>query len=207
MLAARAAGVSYRTALKAFKQGFGPGMPPIADVIRREQRDARALLSAEEQREQQRQSDVGRLARENVAARADQGRAVRMARVNSLANLVIAQDLLTAAMPVSHRVAAALEDPDWNPTPAEAVTLLLAFVAISRQAIANANLVEDMEARILGAADVPPPPQPDMTIEEAVRTLAQGERSLERVRRRARLREAVVRRGAPSDARDRASST
>lgn len=183
--AAEAAGVSYNTALKAFRSGLGVDMPAIRTVIQREMAEARAILGRESLRRDDEARSVRRHAKRNVQQRATDGRVLVAARTNVAAVLALSGNLIARALQLTEVFAAAIEDPQWRPTPPELMTILRAICCISRQAAVAEERVSKMEERVLGALESPAARAScEMTAEEAVQHLLSAERTLNRLRRR-----------------------
>jgi len=182
--AAEVGGVSYNTARKAFERGLGADMPPIRTLMAQEMVRARAQLSEYRDQASSERDQVTAARKDMIDSRAAQARAVRMARNNAIATMGISANLLRAGVRLSERTQELLADKNWAPKPAEAVGLLRAIASLSREAVETARAAEDMEARILGAPDLLVGVV-NMTPEQAVITLQDGQRTLDRIRRRA----------------------
>ena len=182
--AAKVSGVSYNTALKAFKEGLGKDKPAIRTLISREMLEARAALAKYKETDADTRAVTIAAAKDMADARAMQARSLRMSRNNAVASMGMGANLLRAGLMLSGRVETLISDEEWTPTPQEAVSLLRGITDINRQAVEMAAISDQMEARILGQPDIVVG-HVDMTPDQAVVTLAEGARTLERLRRRA----------------------
>lgn len=182
--AAAAANVSYNTARKAFTKGLGENKPPIGQLLSKEMVRVRAQL--QELRESVVDEDKRAVAaRKDVAAsREADARAVRMARNNAIAAMGVSSNLIRAGVDLSNKVKVLMSDPSYKPKPGSAVNLMRMIVSMNREAVETAKLAQDMERQILGQPDVIIGIT-DMTVEQALVTVAQGERTMRRLRRRA----------------------
>jgi hypothetical protein len=187
--AAEAAGVSYNTALKAYRSGFGPEMPAITKVIACEMAEARGLLGREAVRRDAEKRAVRRHALQNVEQRLVDGRVLAAARTNVAAVLALSGNLLARALQLAQVFVAGIGDPQWRPSPRELVDILRAISCIAQQGVATEERVRKMEACVLGEQEsTAGSATPDMTFAEAVEQLQSAERTLNRPRRRATMR-------------------
>lgn len=183
--AAEAAGVSYNTAKRAFDQGWPKrNLPPIREVIEKEMLEARAQLAHLNQ-VAGRDRDARALAEQDMMdARVTQARVVRMGRNNAISVLSMAETLMATGIELAQKVETLLKDPAWQPTAAQCIALMRAIAQLSKDGVEQAKVIEELEARILGNPDVVVGVV-SMSPDQAVATLIDGERTLDRLRRRA----------------------
>lgn len=179
--AARASGLTTGVATRLFTDGHGGSMPAIRTVLRDEMVEARAQLAMMSKEVDHKKIAATR--KDLVESRRMQAQALRFTRNNAIAAMSMSAGLLKAGMMLSTRVSTLMANPDWVPTPQAAVRLLRS-VAETAKLASDMNLVaEECEKRILGTPDVIVA-HTQMTPDQAVVTLAEGERTLGRLRRR-----------------------
>lgn len=182
--AAEAGGVSYNTARKAFNDGLGKEMPPIRTLISAEMVAARAELAKVQGGKDKAKADADAATADLAASRAMQARSLRIARNNSILAMSMGGNLIRAGLKLSVRVEQLMSDPSWTPKPSEAVNLMARITGLNRAAVEMANMSEEMERRILGSPDIVVG-HVEITPDQAVETLIEGQRTLDRLRRRA----------------------
>lgn len=196
--AAESAGVTYSTAKKAFEVGLtvsGIKQRPISEIISQELRAAVVELDRMKGDRTQRSDIVDAIDREILEMQANNVTSAKGATSNAIAGLAFTSHLLNGAMRLSQRVAQALDDPSYCPSPREAVGLLRAIAHTAHFTMESARVAKELEQNVRDNMDVKKISS-GMTEEEAYQMVNSAGRSAERLHR-ASTRAAL--RGAPID--------
>lgn len=162
--------------------------PPIKNKIAEYQVLARAKLEEErravdkekEDREAALRDAVEKAKADLVDSRALQGRTVKQARANSIALMGVSGNLLQAAAQLSKKVARLVSDPNWTPSPKQAVSLLGRMAEITKMGVESASIADEMERKALGEPDMVFGFDVSMSVEDAVSEIHQGYAALQR---------------------------
>ena len=162
--------------------------PPIKNKISEYQVLARAKLEEERRAVEQEKADreaalrdaVDKAKADLVDSRALQGRTVKQARANSIALMGVSGNLLQAAAQLSKKVARLVSDPNWTPSPKQAVSLLGRMAEITKMGVESAAIADEMERKALGEPDMVFGFDVSMSVEDAVSEIHQGYAALQR---------------------------
>lgn len=193
---ARACNVSAKLARHAWLKGWlDSGVPwaiPVKDVVGDEATRARVRAAELAQAERARQDEERRkAAQESVEALAEERRLVRTARADVLGALVVGAELLSAMRFLAQEVSRAIMAGELKGNPKLALSLMKQHSEMIAKAVAAADTVVALSRLDRGASTanvaiaVSGVPEREMTWQEAVEELEDGEELLEAVRRRA----------------------
>lgn len=162
--------------------------PPIREKIAEYQAFARARLEDERARlaldKEERGKTLAEAAasakRDLIDSRALQGRVIKQARQNSTLLLGVTGNMLHGAVVLSTKIRALLSDPNWNPKPREAMSLMRSMAEIAQRGTEMSKITDDMERRALGEPDMILGVETSMTFDEAVAEIRDAYESLQR---------------------------
>lgn len=162
--------------------------PPIKEQLAEYQAMARAKLQEQQKRsaEQEKKADeklreaVEKAKNDIIESRALQGRSIKIARSNSIALMGVSGNLLQAGVDLSRKVRTLMGDPNWKPSPKQAIYLLRAMAEITKMGIESAHIADEMERRALGEPDMILGIEAHMTVDDAVKEIREAHSSLVR---------------------------
>lgn len=162
--------------------------PPIKEKIAEYQAMARAKLEEQRARsaEQEKKDDerlreaVDKAKRDIIDSRALQGRSIKTARANSIALMGVSGNLLQSGVDLSKKVRTLMGDPNWKPSPKQAIYLLRAMAEITKMGIESAHIADEMERRALGEPDMILGIEAHMTVDDAVKEIRDAHSALTR---------------------------
>lgn len=182
--AAKAAGVGYGTARKAWDEGYKrrADRPAIREIVAKETQELRGELS-----------DLRRLTTKDRAIRAKkaendvtddralEARLLRTARGNALMSMAVSQNMLKMALVLTQRLSNMLDDPAHTFTPGQIVRLVGSILRSNHAALEAAGVTTRMQKDMLGGPEVLVQVA-NMTSEDAIKTIEDGQRTLRRLR-------------------------
>ena len=152
---ARVVGCDRATAKRAWERGWVPRLPwakPVEEVIKQEQREARAKLH-DASREAAAMAEVARRKAEEQAAqtRSEEAALVKAARINATALLKTTATCLVKIAGQAKKIHAAIDDPET--TASELVRMQQSITSMASTATSIAETTLRMERVLLGEPD------------------------------------------------------